>query len=116
MAYFNSKIQREEEALKTIKERFQDFPDMLLYLDQYEHRIDPESNFVYALDKIIPVLNCYMDKGRIWKDVDITHIVVTLDKIRESKDTKIQKSPELYEFWLQFIEVLEANKKDLFLE
>lgn len=89
---------------------------MLSYIEQYEQKNDREALFVYALDKIVPVLNCYMDGGRIWKDVSLTHITVTLEKIREHKDEKIRQSPELYEFWLQFIELLEANKKDLFLE
>lgn len=114
--HLNSKIHREEQALEQIKERFQEFPEMLSYIEQYEQKNDREALFVYALDKIIPVLNCYMDGGRIWKDVSLTHITVTLEKLREHKDDKIRRSPELYEFWLQLIEVLEANKKDLFLQ
>lgn len=115
MEHLSSKVHREEQAMKQIKERFHEFPEMLSYIEQYEQKNDPEALFVYSLDKIIPVLNCYMDDGRIWKDVSLTHIAVTLDKIRENKDEKIRKSPELYEFWLQFVEVLKANQKDLFL-
>ena len=114
--HLNSKVHREEQALKQIQEQFQEFPEMISYIEQYEQKNDREALFVYALDKIVPVLNCYMDGGRIWKDVSLTHITVTLEKLREHKDEKIQKSPELYAFWLEFIEILEANKKDLFLE
>jgi len=115
MEYKNSKARREEEALETIKQHFQEFPDLSLYIEQYEQRNDQEALFVYALDKIIPVLNIYMDNGRTWKDVEFTKIIVTLEKIRENKDDKIRKFPELYTLWTQFVEILEENEQDLFL-
>lgn len=113
--YLNSKVQREEAALSLIKQHIKEFPDMIGNIERYEQKQDRESLFVYALDKIIPALNIYMDDGRTWKDIALTQIPVTLEKLREHKDKKIGKSPELYELWLQFIEVLEMNKKDLFL-
>lgn len=89
---------------------------MIGHMEQYEKRKDKESIFVYALDKIIPVISIYMDNGRSWKELEIAKVVITIEKLRAIKDPKIEKSPELYGFWLQFIEVLEANRKDLFLE
>lgn len=113
--HLNSKIQREEEALELIKQRLQEFPDMVVNIERYEQKQDKESLFVYALDKILPALNIYMDDGRTWKDLNLTQIPVTIKKLREHKDEKIKKSPELYKFWIQLIEVLELNRKDLFL-
>ncbi len=113
--HLNSKIQREEEALLQIQQHFQEFPEMLVMMEKYEHKNDRESLFVYALDKILPVMNIYLDNGRTWKDVDLTQIVVTLEKLREHKDEKIRKSPELYELWMSLVEILEKNKQDLFL-
>ena len=57
-----------------------------------------------------------MDGGRIWKDVGLTQIVLTIEKLRADKDSKIKKSPRLYEFWLQLIAILEADRNNLFLE
>ncbi len=50
-----SKVGREERALKTIEERFGGmFPWVARTIEQYERFDEPESCFVYALDKIIP--------------------------------------------------------------
>lgn len=113
--HIGSKTEREREALARIREELGEFPDMVESIEQYEQKEDKEALFVYALDKIVPVLNIYMDKGRIWKEVHLTEIVVTIGKLREHKDEKIRQSPELYGFWLQLIEILETNKADLFL-
>ena len=52
-----SKVDREEEALNLIKERFGDrFPWIHETIEKYERFEDRESCFVYALDKIIPYI------------------------------------------------------------
>lgn len=88
--HFDSKAKREEEALVQIEKEFSEFPDIFRFIEQYEHRNDRESLFVYALDKIIPVLHIYTDDGRTWKDVELTEIVITIEKLREMKDEKIK--------------------------
>lgn len=113
--HVGSKTEREYAAFLRMREELNEFSDMLQSIEQYEEKKDKESLFVYALDKIVPVLNIYMDKGRIWKEIHLTEIVVTIEQLRKHKDEKIRTSPELYEFWLQLIEILELNKKDLFL-
>lgn len=53
----NSKVQREEAALKQIEERFgKRFPWIDQTIKKYELFDDAESCFVYALDKIIPYI------------------------------------------------------------
>lgn len=59
--HFESKSQREMAALLRIQKEFPEFPDMLQLMERYEHKCDKESLFVYALDKIIPVMNMYLD-------------------------------------------------------
>lgn len=114
--HFDSKLQRELDALVRIQNEFPEFPDMLRLMERYEHKYDKESLFVYALDKIIPVINMYLDDGRTWKDIELTKIVVTIEKLREAKDEKIRKSPELARFWTEFIAILESRRSELFLE
>lgn len=61
-------------------------------------------------------MNMYLDNGRTWKDIDLTQIVVTIEKLREHKDEKIRKSPELYELWIELVAMLESRRSELFLE
>ncbi|MDD5197310.1 MAG: HD domain-containing protein [Candidatus Gracilibacteria bacterium] len=114
--HFELKSQREMDALLQIQKEFPEFPDLLRLMERYEHKSDKESLFVYALDKIIPVMNMYLDNGRTWKDVDLTKIVITIEKLREVKDEKIRQSPELYGMWMEFVAILESRRSELFLE
>ncbi len=59
--HFELKSQREMDALLQIQKEFPEFPDLLRLMERYEHKSDKESLFVYALDKIIPVMNMYLD-------------------------------------------------------
>lgn len=111
-----SKEEREHQALERIKSEFPEFSELWRYIVGYEKKLDNESKFVYALDKIIPVINIYLDWGKTWKNLDIFQIVLTLKKLRENKDPKVRIYPELYRFWEEFCEILEKNQKDLFLE
>lgn len=114
--HFDSKSQRETDSFLRIEKEFPEFPEMLWLIERYEHKDDRESLFVYALDKIIPVLHIYMDDGRTWKDTELTEIVITIEKLRSIKDDKIKKSPELYTFWIEFVAILEDRRGELFLE
>jgi putative hydrolase of HD superfamily len=51
-----SKAEREHKALQKISQRWQQFPWLKNTIAEYEKFADPESCFVYALDKIIPYL------------------------------------------------------------
>lgn len=48
------KANREAKALNTIRQRFKGFPWVGETIQEYERFDDPESCFIYALDKIIP--------------------------------------------------------------
>jgi 5'-deoxynucleotidase YfbR-like HD superfamily hydrolase len=48
------KAKREAKALNTIRQRFKGFPWVGETIRKYERFDDPESCFIYALDKIIP--------------------------------------------------------------
>lgn len=50
-----SKASRERAALKKVRIRFRSkFPWLIERLDEYSMRLTPESNFVYAVDKLLP--------------------------------------------------------------
>lgn len=103
------KEDRERIALEKIAERFADFGEMIDSIKQYEAREDDESKFVYAMDKIIPLINIYLDSGRIWKEIGISY-----EKLIELKDSKVKISPEVYDLFLDLQNLLLLNKQNLF--
>jgi len=104
----DTKEERERKALQQIKAEFSEFTEMTDLITKYEERKDKESEFVYALDKMIPVLNIYLDKGRSWK-----RDKVTFEMIR-NKDNKININNDVMKIWLDFMKLVEEEKKDLF--
>lgn len=101
----DSKHSRESLALDKIKLEFAEFKDMYEYIVDYEKRTDNESKFVYAFDKIIPILNIYIDKGRTWQEEGID-----LDSLVEIKDPKVKVSYELLDLWEELKSTLKVNE------
>ncbi len=79
-----TKHDREASAQMQIQKEFPDFYELNSSIDMYEKRNDPESAFIYALDKIIPILVCYAGKGKAWKKWD-----VTFEKVCDVKRSKV---------------------------
>ena len=107
--YIESKSSREEEALERLRNEFPEFGDIFLIYEQYEKKEDKESCFVYALDKIQPVLNIYMDGGRSWKERK-----VTLQMLLDNKRDKVTLSPEVKEYFDELVELLKKKEGELF--
>lgn len=63
-----TKEEREHQAFLKLKERFEDsFPKLATSIESYERKDSPEALFVYATDKILPILNAYVDP-RFWHE------------------------------------------------
>lgn len=105
----NNKKEREEKSLQQLKEELVEFPEILNLIKQYEKREDRESKFVYALDKIEPVLNIYTNEGKTWKEKS-----VTIEMLVKAKSEKIAESPELIKFFDEVIELLRQEEDSLF--
>jgi putative hydrolase of HD superfamily len=104
-----SKQKREYKALQKITKEFSEFKELHRYIRQYEARKDAESKFMYALDKIHPVILIYLDKGHTWKREKIT-----LAMAREMKDHKIKVDPLIDEYWKELVPKLKRKEKKLF--
>lgn len=104
-----SKKEREEQAAERLKKEFPEFLDLHETIHTYESRGDRESKFVYALDKVQPVLNVYLDQGRTWQKFDIT-----LAMLREKKDERIKVSPEVNALWEELRALLAEREQELF--
>ncbi len=104
-----SKTRREREAAERLKKEFPEFSDLHDAIHHYELREDAESKFVYALDKIQPLINIYLDNGRNWKLKG-----VTLEMLVENKKTKTAISSEIKDYWEQIVLLFTKEEERLF--
>lgn len=93
----------EHEALQQIKEDFKEFPEMYETIEEYESKQYKESLFVYALDKVLPVLNIFLDNGRSWKRDGVTMEMIN------SKTKKISKNDDVMKIWEELLNEIELN-------
>ncbi|MEI6238241.1 MAG: HD domain-containing protein [bacterium] len=105
----DSKQKREEEAAEILKAKFPEFPELHEIIHEYEKRKDDESKFVYALDKVEPVLSIYRDGGRTWKKNK-----VTLDMLKTMKIPKVAIDKNIAEIFQELVERLEREHEVLF--
>lgn len=100
-----NKQELEAKSAKRIAQEIVEFKDLHKIIQSYERRKDPESKFVYALDKILPVLNIYLDKGRTWKKDKIT-----LEMLIKYKTKAVSVFPDVQKYFNQLIRILKKHK------
>lgn len=98
------KVTLEREAAEKLSEIYPDFPALTDTLRAYEEKSDPESKFIYALDKLLPIFNIMLDQGRSWQLND-----VSLEKLYEGKHAKIAHDPIIQEYFVLIVAVLKKN-------
>jgi putative hydrolases of HD superfamily len=103
-ASLDSKQTREADALKRLEVEWKDFPDMAATIHDYEQRNNEEAKFVYALDKIMPIMLIYLGKGYTWQQEGIPH-----ERLHEAKRHKVSVSSEINEYYRQLHELLIDN-------
>lgn len=104
-----SKPERERLAAERLLTEFPEVPEMHAAIRSYVAKDDAESRFVYALDKIEPVLKIYLDGGQTWKEKGIT-----FEMLYEHKKDKIALSPEIQPYFDGLMALLKREKKELF--
>jgi putative hydrolase of HD superfamily len=104
-----SKHQREKDALKKIRKRFSNFKTLTKIIEKYEKKIDDESKFIYALDKLIPPIQIYLEDGKLFHEKKIS-----LENVIEIKKGKIDMSPHVNKYWQELLTELVKNKQKLF--
>lgn len=100
-----SKHKREKEALKKIQKRFSKFKTLIRVIEQYEKREDKESKFVYALDKLIPPIQVYLENGKLWHETKSL-----FESVLENKNPKIKISKDVDKYWQELLAELTKNK------
>jgi len=103
------KEEREKVALSRLQEEFAEIPEWFDLIESYEHKVDKESIFIYALDKLLPAINIYFDRGRTWREQRIS-----LDMVITKKTEKMSCSPEVMDYFNQLIVLLKKDAPDLF--
>mgnify|MGYP004417313217 CR=1 FL=1 len=96
-----TKKQREAKALKQLAKEWPDFPEMTTLIHEYEKRKSNEAKFIYALDKIMPIMIVYLHDGYNWKQDDIS-----AKMLHDTKVSQVALSPEIKPYFEQLHELL----------
>lgn len=99
-----TKAQREHEAFLRLQSEYSSFSSFIEILEKYEARKDEEARFIYALDKLLPTINIYLNGWRDWKRKG-----VSLADARAYKDKKVAEHPEIEKLYNELNQRLEAN-------
>lgn len=99
----------EEKARKKIKLMFPKWKDYKNLSKNYKLLSDNESRFVNGLDKIIPVLNIYLDDGKTWKRED-----TTLEMIVKNKRETVKVHSFSKKLWPKIEAKLKKRELELF--
>jgi putative hydrolase of HD superfamily len=100
----SAKAELEKTALLQLKKQWPQMKLMHQLIDEYEDRKTAESRFIYALDKLVPMLNNYLDSGRNWKRQG-----VDLDTVKAAKENKISIDPVINEYYEEILELLKRK-------
>ncbi len=99
-----TKHDREKAAAEKLRIDWADFPDIHDLIERYEKRADPEARFVYALDKIMPIMLIYINNGYSW-----SVNAITLQKLHAAKADKVALSPEVKPYYDELYALLLAS-------
>jgi len=99
---------REAAAMKLLETEWHDFPDLIDVLHAYHQKRTPEARFIYALDKIMPIMVVYLGEGFSWRQFGVTHA-----QQHANKSPKVAVSPEIKDYYDQLYMLL-ADSSHLF--
>lgn len=104
------KDEKEKRAISQIKETFPEFPELTNWIEMYESKQDPESRFVYAVDKLIPTMNNMNIPGApLWKDYDIS-----FEQVADYCLEKTKADPTVHKLYQELVEELKEKREDFF--
>jgi len=99
---------REKKAIARLRKEWPEFTSMHNLIDEYEKRETSEAKFVYAMDKLMPIINNYLYGGKVWRKEGRT-----LEQMKQIKKGKIEPSPLVEEYYQEILKILE-QKPELF--
>ena len=105
----STKKEREAKALSRIKESFPEFQAFTKAMETYDQQSDNESKFVYALDKLVPIIGGYAQDGRDWREHNIS-----FDDVLNYKTDKIKADANIYSLFEELMSLLQKDKARYF--
>ena len=103
------KQKREHAAAQKLAKTFPEFTEMHALIKAYELRKDKESRFVYVLDKVLPMIQIYLDGGKTWHKCGTTYQMAW-----DGKRKKVTHSPEMEAYFHELMRILKKKEKRLF--
>lgn len=100
---------REEEARLRIANEFPEFKELHETIEKYENREDPEAVFVHAMDKLIPLITNYLQKGYTWKEMSVRR-----EDLYALKRETIKDQEPVRELLEQFIREIDPRWSEFF--
>lgn len=98
------KHEREEKAAQRIKKEFPEFKELHEMIEDYENKVNREAKFIYALDKIEPLLSIYLDKGVTWRKNKVTY-----EMLAAGKSPKVAVDPVVNEIFVELTKKFKEN-------
>lgn len=100
----------EAEALRRIAGEFPEFPGMTEIVHQYELQEDAESQTVYALDKLMPMIMIYLEGGSTWRELGFE-----MEKLLTNKTERIARSPQVFRLHQELSQLI-RQRPELFTD
>ena len=95
-----TKSAREDAAIEQLAKDWPDFPDMATYAERYKTKADEEARFVYATDKMLPVIMVNLgEKQSFWDRHKIT-----LTMMKQEKEPRMKESVYIAQLYDAFLE------------
>ena len=107
MQTLKSKEVREAKALKHVKKHFARFPWIARTIEEYESHKSNEAKFVWAVDKILPLLMRKLEEERYYIENGITKQHFDEGLVNHRK--KAHAHPKIGEYYKQLLEIFEAH-------
>lgn len=104
-AELDSKHEREQQALAKLSEDWADFESLTEDITAYESLESEEAKFVYALDKIMPIMLIYIHNGYSWQKAGITP-----EQLDAAKRSKVAISPAIDAYYQQLYALVLENE------
>lgn len=98
----------EEEAIERLEKKFKDLGFLIQYIKDYEGAIDEEAKFVFATDKLIPVIFVYQTDA----DNYFLKHKITFEENKKAQIDRTKVNPFIYDLFIELAKLF--NKKGIF--
>jgi 5'-deoxynucleotidase YfbR-like HD superfamily hydrolase len=99
----------EKEALECIQRDYADASHLWDTYLKYEQRADTESKFIYAVDKLLPAVNIYLDSGKAWKERNPKDNTWSFAQLSE----RVKNDSVVSKLWKEILDKIKSDSPEL---